>query len=236
MKYLVMETFRSYAVLLDEEGRFVQSANMGYEIGEMILEPVVMRNEALEKVSRIHKKKNKIVAGIIAIAAMIALFVGVNVYQQNYMPYTSIFMAINPEVEMVLNRNGEVLEVKGANADGETLVTGYQVVSQDKTAVLNELVDRAIEMGFLAEGGQVSIAIDTPDQDLFERYGVELRTELDGRTTIRIQITNIENKHREIPIPTAPIEADDSEYDEPTYNDETDYDDDSGYDESDYDD
>lgn len=257
MKYLVMETFNSYAVLLDEEGRFVKSANPGYEIGDSIIEPVLMRDKPLETIKGKSKTFSRITAGILVIAAMVALVFGVNFYQQNYAAYTSIFMTINPEVEMILNRNGEVIDLEGANADGSSLLEGYELNSKDKTVVLNELVDRAIEMNFLADGGQVSISIDTPDQDLFEKYGIELRRELDGRTRITIQITDIENKGNTprppvVPTPTGPT-IDDSGYDESDYeapdkktnnaptnrapvtDDDTNYDD-TNYDDTDYDD
>lgn len=225
MKYLVMETFNSYAVLLDEEGRFVKSANLGYELGDTIQNPVLMSDNPLEKLKNPRKIANKIAGGILMVAAIVALFLGVNFYQQNYAPYTSIFMMINPEVEMILNRNGEVIDLEGANEDGDILLEDYKPNSKDKTIILNELVDRAIELGFLAEGGQVSISIDTPDQNLFEQYGIELRRELDGRTTITIQITDIENKGNTTPPPLAPA---------PNPTPESPSDDDSGYDESDY--
>lgn len=255
MKYLVMETFNSYAVLLDEEGRFVKSANPGYEMGDTVKDPVLMRDTPLEKVKGTRKMTTRITTGIIAIAAMIALFFGVNFYQQNYAPYTSIFMVINPEVEMILNRNGEVIDLEGANADGSSLLEGYEPNSKDRTVILNELVDRAIEMEFLADGGQVSISIDTPDQDMFEKYGIELRRELDGHTRISIQITDIENRNNPSRTPVAPDPVeDDSGYDESDYNnpnagnsnnkpstrpsvtdDDTDYDD-TDYDNTEYDD
>ena len=194
MKYLVMETFSSYAVLLDEDGRFVKSANPGYKVGQTVVNPVLMRDRPLEKKRRL---SNKWMTGIVAVAAMVALFFGVNFYQNNFVPHSSILMAINPEVEMVLNRNGEVLEVTGTNEDGRTLVEDFETDSTEKTVVANELVDRAIEMGFLAEGGRVAIGIDTPDQVLFEEYGVELRRALDDRISIVIEITNVEEMNRQ---------------------------------------
>lgn len=194
MNYLVMECHTSYAVLLDEDGRFVKSANLNYEIGQTVRNPVLMRDQPLEKIKEKRKFPTKIVATVLAVAAIFAFFIGGNYYQNNFQPYSSIFMAINPEVEMVLNRNGQVLEVSGVNEDGIALLEGYKLPSEDKVEVANDLVDRAIEMGFLAEGGRVSIAIDTPDQMLFEQYGVELRKELDGRISITIEITDLENR------------------------------------------
>ena len=34
--YLVMEVHSAYAVLLDNEGRFIKAANVGYQIGEVV--------------------------------------------------------------------------------------------------------------------------------------------------------------------------------------------------------
>ena len=42
MKYIVMEVKRSYAVLLDEDGRFVTAANLRYEVGQIVENPVLM--------------------------------------------------------------------------------------------------------------------------------------------------------------------------------------------------
>ena len=82
----------------------------------------------------------------------------------------------------------------GTNEDGRTLLAGYEPESRDKVEVADELIDRAIEMGFLSEGGQVSISLDCPDEVLFEEYGVELREGItayfDGRIVIDVTITD----------------------------------------------
>ena len=75
---------------------------------------------------------------------------------------------------MELNRIGEVLDLEGLNEDGKLLLEGYEGRGKDKTKVTDELIDRAIEMGFLSEGGQVSFSIDTPEEALLQEYGEEL--------------------------------------------------------------
>lgn len=55
MKYLVLECSNSYAVLLDEDGRFVKSANLGYEVGDTVRQPILMQDEPIEHV----KEKEK---------------------------------------------------------------------------------------------------------------------------------------------------------------------------------
>ena len=42
MKYMVMECHLSYAVVLDEEGRFLKVANRHYEVGQTVSEVVEM--------------------------------------------------------------------------------------------------------------------------------------------------------------------------------------------------
>ena len=61
MNYLVMECHTSYAVLLDEDGRFVKSANLNYEIGQTVRNPVLMRDKPLEKIKEKRKFPTKIV-------------------------------------------------------------------------------------------------------------------------------------------------------------------------------
>ena len=46
MSYLVMETKRSYAVLLDQEGRFLKAANLHYQVGQTVTDPVLQREKA----------------------------------------------------------------------------------------------------------------------------------------------------------------------------------------------
>ena len=43
MSYMVIECRRSYAILLDEEGRFLKAANLHYKVGQTVSDPVLMR-------------------------------------------------------------------------------------------------------------------------------------------------------------------------------------------------
>lgn len=240
MKYLVMETFKTYAILLDEYGRFVKSANMGYEVGETVENPILMLDEPLEHIeeeqeteteSKVKPLFSKRLVGVLTtIAAMLALFIGFNFYQNNFLAYSSIHMAINPEVEMILNKNGEVLDVEGTNTDGQTLVENYEPTSDEKVDVANELVQRAIEMGFLSDGGRVAVSIDAPDKALLEQYETELKSGMSGQFEIRIEIFDASQ-------PAPADETTTSAAPSPPANDDSGYDDtndDSGYDDSAY--
>lgn len=193
MSYLVMECHPGYAVLLDEEGRFLKAANLRYEIGQTVYDPVLMKDTPEKQRHTIRW----ISSGIAAIAACFLLLFGFSYYQNYMRPYSSIYLTINPEVQMDLNRQGTVVELTGTNEDGETLLEGYDGKGKDKVTAADELLDRAIEMGFLSDGGRVSFSIDSPDETLFQEYGTELRTKvtehLDGRITITIEIVDYKN-------------------------------------------
>ncbi|MEM0530755.1 hypothetical protein WGC32_10510 [Zongyangia sp. HA2173] len=193
MSYLVMECHPGYAVLLDEEGRFFKAANLQYEVGQRVYDPVLMREEPQKQSHTIRW----IGGAVAAIAACLLLVFGIGYYQNYLQPYSSIYLTINPEVQMDLNRQGTVVDLTGTNEDGEKLLEGYDGKGKDKVTVADELIDRAIAMGFLSEGGQISFSIDSPDEAMFQEYGMQLRTQveeyLDGRMTVMIEIVNYQN-------------------------------------------
>ena len=210
MSYLVMECHPGYAILLDEAGRFLRAANLNYQVGQRVYEPVLMR-ERPEKRSGVFKWVS---GGVAALAACLVLLFGLQYYQNYMTTYSSIYMSINPSVQMDLNRRGQVIELEGANEDGDALIDGYDGRGKDKLTVAEELIDRAVDMGFLSEGGQVSFSIDAPDEALFQEYGMELRagvTEyLESRITVTIEIVSFDEAQnapeQENPQPEEPQE------------------------------
>lgn len=185
MNYIVMECHSSYAVLLDEEGRFLKAANLHYDVGQTVYDPVLMR----EKPEKGFRPVRWVTGGAAAIAACFLMLFGVNYYQNHMASYSSIYLTINPEVQMTLNRQGEVLKLQGTNEDGRTLLEGYDGKGKDKVTVTDELIDRAIEMGFLSEGGLVSFSIDAPEEAVLQEYSKELESEVKRYLKNRLSIT-----------------------------------------------
>ena len=164
MSYLVMECRRSYAVLLDQEGRFVKAANLRYEVGQTVFDPVLLEEPAprLKLLPWIGGGA----AGLAALAAALVFAVILPLYHQAVDVYSSIYLTINPQVQMDLNHAGDVVELTGTNRDGVLLLEGYDYTGKDRLTVADELVDRAIDMGFLEDGGTVNFSIDTPEESL----------------------------------------------------------------------
>ena len=204
MKYIVMECRPSYAIVLDEEGRFLRTANLRYEVGQTVEHVVLMREQRALSV------RLRVLAGAAgAAAACLALTLGAGYYQTYVRTYSHIYMSINPDVQMDLNRKGTVVGLSGMNADGQALLADYDGKGKDKTLVADELIDRALDMGFLTAGGQVAFLIDAPEEEIFEAYGIELRTQvgkqLEGSVPFDIVIMEYEGEMPEETPEAAPV-------------------------------
>ena len=191
MKYIIMECHASYAVLLDEKGRFLKAANRQYQIGQTVEDPVLMKEAGLGK-----RVKLRAVMGIAAAAACFLLaFTG---YYRDYMVRdASICLTINPSVRLELNRKGQVMRVSGVNEDGRKLLEGYRQGSRDRLTVTKELIGRAMEMGYLSAGSRIVLDIDAPEEAVFQKYGVELRTGLSEylKDTLEVEIEIIRHEN-----------------------------------------
>lgn len=229
MNYIVMECHPGFAVLLDEDGRFVKAANLHYEVGDTVTNPVLMQD--------VHPQRRRnaslwaYAAGVMA--ACLTLVLGLLLYQTYTTPVSSILLRINPEVRLDLSRTGKVVSADALNDEGILLLDGYDFRGKDSVTVSEELIDRAIERGYLAEGGKVTFSIDTPDQDRFEAYGAALRQgvtdHLSDRMSITIEVYDSPTLPDEAPLTDKDKDDDDSDNDDDDDDDDDHHDDDDDH-------
>ena len=172
--YLVMETHPAYAILLDNEGRFVKAANCGYERGDRLESAVLLR---YPQDARAKRRRRIRMAVSLAACICLAIF-GVEQYRYVFVPYGKIQMEINPGVEMEVSRSGRVVELNGTNADGKSLIDGYEYEGKDRYEVADELADRAIEMDYLANGGEIVITANAQSAKWVQVSEREIQEEL----------------------------------------------------------
>ncbi len=256
MQYLVMEVHPAYAILLDESGRFVKAANLGYETGDTVTSPVLLHtpNEghASESPSISHMFK---VRYLVATAAcLLIIFLCAQYYSFLFIPYGSIQLRINPQVQMDVSRSDRVVNLTAMNSDGEDLISGYSYSGKTYQTVADELADRAISMGYLAQNGEIVISVSGRDSDWNtssqEKLSQELNQHLEAYTIV-IKIGSFEEEPQQTtasPPPTAapstaPTRHSDSdehgqwaEDDDDDDDDDDDNDDDDGDDDDDNDD
>lgn len=240
--YLVVEIHTAYAVVLDNSGRFIKTANLGYNIGDTV-QKIIPINYPENKKNR----TNKIIRLAVSLAACVCLGIfGIYEYQYMFVEYGSVHMQINPQVEISLSRSGRVLDIEGENADGKALLKGYSYEGKDKDTVADELTDLAMEQQYLTDGGQIAISVDAPSSDWADKIETELLDELnrylqEQGITVEIKIGSITpeetgaaediketlDQPQTITIPISPpaddTDGSDSEYDGSTDDRITDY-------------
>ena len=222
-----MEVHPAYAVVLDEEGRFLKAANLRYQVGDTVRDIVELRRPK-EKRPALWKP----LSGVVGLAACLCL-VFFGYYQPNFTPYGALRIQINPDVELTLSRTDRVLELEGLNEDGQSLIAGYEYSGKDREDVTGELVERAIDMGYLSGGETVSITVTSADADWQAREEQAAREDLEERygETIVIQIgpADEEPPATEVVIPVTPPEPEPTpepspeQADPPVVPDDTDY-------------
>ena len=177
MKYLVMECHPAYAVLMDEESRFVKAANLHYEVGQTVTDPVLMKEQS----AGIGITRNTVLR-IAAAAACLLLIstAGFGIYSKNMKNTASGSVVVYVEqtrYEMQLNRDGNVIYIAGEEGSDE-LNTLLQ--TDDKKTSLasafNTLMQDSIEQGKIQEDSTVEIILSADDAESYSAYKEQSET------------------------------------------------------------
>lgn len=215
MKYMVMECHLSYAVVLSEDGRFIKVANRNYETGQTVTDIVEMQLPATRKTVKWFKP-------LIAVAACFAIMATALLYTANS-TYASVYMAINPQVRIDVNRSDKVVAVEGVNADGALLVQQYSHGRKQLPQVMDELVDLAIDMGYLHEGGKIAITLEADSIGWVDSHSTSLSQQLDShlkeKLSVTVEVRGGSSHQSQIIIPTNPEYSDygDTDYGDSDY-------------------
>lgn len=164
MSYLVMECRPAYAVVLDEQGRFVRVPNLGYEVGQRLDDVVTFDAAVLTfEQAKPRRARRGLAAAIAAAACLCALVIGGFAVWQT--PIGTVHMSINPEVNIDVNHFDRVVGLEGDNEDGEKLVEGFSYYGRTIDEVSDDLAVRAKEQGYLVPGGTIQITVESDDEE-----------------------------------------------------------------------
>ena len=183
MTYMVMECHRGYAVVMDDEGLFLKVANRQYQVGQLLDDVTPMQIPA-------PRSKRKFISLIAAAACFVLLLTTLLPMQSQ--PFASVYIKINPEVRIDLDRQDRVIGLEGVNADGQTLIEGYDYRKKSLELVTDELMDRAIAQGFLHADGSISLTLDSVDEawvnDHSQALSEHIHHHLEDRFTVTVVI------------------------------------------------
>lgn len=164
MSYLVMECRPAYAVVLDEQGRFVRVPNLGYEVGQRLDDVVDFDASVLSfEQTKPRRARRGLAAALVAAACLCVLAIGGFAAWQT--PIGTVHMSINPEVDIDVNHFDRVVGLEGDNEDGERLVEGFSYYGRTIDEVSDDLAVRAREQGYLVPGGTIQITVESDDEE-----------------------------------------------------------------------
>ena len=193
MTYLIMECAAGYAVALDENGRFLKVPNLGYEVGQRVDDVVVFEGGPYGEAEvlpfgeyRARRTRGRRLALVAAAACLVmAVVSGAVVWR---LPVGTVYMTINPEVSMEVNRLDRVVSLEGENEDGEALVEGFGYYGRTVDEVSDDLADRAEEQGYLEDGGTIELSVESDDEEwkvaTEDRLVIELEVHLEHRIIV----------------------------------------------------
>lgn len=220
MEYLVMECGLSYAVVMDQDGRILKVPNLGYTVGQS-LKDVVLLPERPAKTT-LHKR---LARWGTMVACLCLLLLGSWTWQS---PIGTVRMQINPDVQMSVNRFDRVVALEGLNEDGTSLIDGYRAYGKGMKTVSDELADRATELGYLSDGGQITLTVDSEKGDwktaAEELLLLELEVHFEQRVTVTVdgrQPPAGQEPTEEIIIPSQPEEDPDKDDTDDDFDDDT---------------
>lgn len=169
MKYMVMECHQAYAVLMDEDSRFIHAANLHYKVGQVVTDPVIMESTA-------PSSRNIRMIVTAAAAACLVLFAGTGYryYANNFKTHSTIVISTEANITMELNSKGQVLSLKSDTESGKEILKSYSGKGKDKTTVANEIIEIEKSKGMITEGDKVEFYVSSSDPDSIDSLQKEM--------------------------------------------------------------
>ena len=215
MEYLVMSCNLSHAVVADEAGRFFKVPNLNYEVGQVLRDVVILSESPVRKTSA-----GRILRFAALAACLCLALLGGILWQK---PVGTVQLHLSPGVRLRVNRFNRVVSSAGTGTEGEALLRGYHAYGQTVQKVFDGLADRAVEMGYLTEGEQITVRVESNQISWKTALENLLRTELDEHLEQRFTVV-VDNDDPHDDDPDDDPDDDDPDDDDPD-NDDPDDDD-----------
>lgn len=169
MKYLVTECHEGYAVLMDEASRFVFAANLRYEVGQTVTDPILMEEP------KTHITRSTAVRITAAAACLLLLSAaGFRYYLRSWRTESVVLMNSELQIEMQLNSRGQVIRLKSDTEDGQALLKEYSGKRKPQIDVVNDLLKLQKDKGILSDGDTVNFYITSENENDYRIYKTEL--------------------------------------------------------------
>lgn len=134
------------------------------------------------------KKLTSVLIVLVLVVGALCAFAACDIPQDKNKPATVMNVALNPEVEFVLDGNGKVISVNALNEDGNLIITATVFEGKTGEEAAKLFVEVAHEMGFLVSGNagiennDLSIQISGDTSDINKLYN-DVKAEVEAYFT-----------------------------------------------------
>ena len=151
------------------------------------------------------KKLTSVLIVLVLVVGALCAFAACDTPQDKDKPATVMNVALNPEVEFVLDGNGKVVSVNALNEDGNLIITATVFEGKTGEEAAKLFVEIAHEMGFLVSGNagiennDLSIQISGDTSDINKLYN-DVKAEVESYFTeenIQAKVAQVEAIARE---------------------------------------
>ncbi len=135
-----------------------------------VLNSVLKECESQERKVISMTKKSNLSKVFIGLAAALVIVLGgvlsITLYQNTNAIATTVSIDVNPSVEIQINKNDRVIDVKALNEDGKTVIGDMNFKGSDLKVTVNALIGSMVREGFINElANSILISVDNSDPE-----------------------------------------------------------------------
>ena len=146
-------------------------------------------------------KKNILIVTIVIVVAAILSYV---IFSFNNKSLSYVNISINPDIELAVNNNDIVEEVIPINEDADIITSDLELVGLNVETASEEIIDAAIETGYIDEYSDENVVVVTAVNDdeevrqsLEEKVIIALNEDFEEREIFPVVISGVSDEMKE---------------------------------------
>lgn len=102
----------------------------------------------------------------------------------NFRTEATIYLDVNPSIEMEINRNEKVLSARANNEDGKVVLGDMNLKNTDLEVAVHAILGSMVKQGYLSEArSMILLSIDSADRKKADEIRVQLSEDINGCLT-----------------------------------------------------
>lgn len=160
--------------------------NKAEQIWEEPIEKAVGDEWYLDGLRRPRRGRSYLFKVLSSVAACFAVCL-LSLYMFGIRPVATIYLDVNPSIEMQINSREKVVLAKANNQDGEVILDGMELKRTDLDVAMNAVLGSMVRHGYLSEAkNMILLSVDSSNvkraEDLRARLSKEIQTCLNSMT------------------------------------------------------